>query len=134
MALRISLRDGERVVINGAVLRSEGKTVLHADNRCAILRGREVMTPEDVTSPMRALYFHCQMAYIEPQNLLSHQDQILQLLNGLLTTGATTPLVEICVALAGKVAQGDFYRALAECRRLIALEDEAAAETEQHAV
>ena len=47
MTLRISLRDGEKMVVNGAVLRSVGRTDLAIDSKASILRGREVMAPEE---------------------------------------------------------------------------------------
>ena len=47
--LRLNLRDGERVVVNGAVLRARGRTDLMLENGAAVLRGRDVMTPDPVT-------------------------------------------------------------------------------------
>ena len=44
--LKITLRNDEKLVINGAVLRSVGRTEVFIENEVALLRGREVMSPE----------------------------------------------------------------------------------------
>ncbi len=41
--LRISLRDEGKVIVDGAVPQSVGRTELCVENRVSILRGREVM-------------------------------------------------------------------------------------------
>ena len=55
MTLRISLRDGEKVVINGAVIRASGRTDLAIESKVTILRGREIMSPAEASTPARAL-------------------------------------------------------------------------------
>ena len=123
--LRISLRDGEKVVINGAVLRSAGRTDIVIENDAAILRGRDVMAPEDANTPAKRLYFACMMAYLDPENLTMHQSRILTLFEELLVALESPEAKAICVAFANKVATCSFYRALADCRSLIAYETEA---------
>lgn len=117
--LRINLRDGEQVVVNGAVLRACGRTALWLENDAAVLRGREVMKPEEADTPARRLYFACMMAYLDPAQLDSHQEAILILLGDLINAVQAPHARMACATFARLVAEHDYYRALAECRTLI---------------
>jgi flagellar protein FlbT len=127
MTLRISLRAGEKAVINGAVLRAVANTRLCVENNATVLRGRDVMAPEDANTPARQLYLACMMAYIDPQNLARHQDAIVALLGDLMEAFQAAEAKSVCISFAEKVAALDFYGALTECRWLIAYEAEALA-------
>ncbi|HEX7852872.1 MAG TPA: flagellar biosynthesis repressor FlbT [Sphingobium sp.] len=127
MALRISLRDGEKFVINGAVLRAVGRTTFRVENTVAMLRGRDVMTPEQVNSPARRLYFACMMAYIDPTEEARHQDSIVELVRQFIDVLSSPEARATCISFAQKVATRDYYRALADCRWLIDYEAEALA-------
>ncbi|AXK44133.1 flagellar biosynthesis repressor FlbT [Erythrobacter aureus] len=123
--LRISLKDQEKIIINGAIIRSAGKSTLMVENRCTILRGKDIMEPEEANTPTKRLYFACMMAYLDPENREQHQDSILDLyqpLMGIFQSGEPqVNLIEIGKALA----ISDFYKALTECRQLIDYEAEA---------
>lgn len=127
MTLRISLRNGEPVIVNGAVLRAVGRTDLVLENEATILRGRDVMKPQDANSPAKQLYFACMMAYIDPADLARHQQLLLEKLEALLSALRSPEAKAACVAFAEKVAVGQFYQALADCRWLIGYEAEALA-------
>jgi flagellar protein FlbT len=117
--LKITLRNDEKLVINGAVLRSVGRTELFIENEVALLRGREVMAPEEANTPARRLYFACMMAYLDPANRDTHRESILTLLADLMGALEAPEARALCVAFAHHVGSGDHYRALADCRGLI---------------
>lgn len=119
MTLRITLRDGEQMIVNGAALRSRGRSELTVENRVAILRGREVMQPDEAVTPARRLYLACMMAYVDEAGRDAHQDRVVELLGELIAAFETTAAKAACVALARFIALGDHYRALGECRKLI---------------
>ena len=133
MTLRISLRDGEKVIVNGAVLRSIGRTDLRVENNASVMRGRDVMAPEEATTPARRLYFACMLAYIDEGDLVSHQNEIISRLRELMEAVESPEAKSACVSFAQKVACGQFYRALADCRWLIDYETQALARTERSA-
>jgi flagellar biosynthesis repressor protein FlbT len=101
------------------VLRAEGRTTLWLESEAAILRGREVMKPEEADTPARLLYFTCMMAYLDPKRLAQHQHDIILLLGDLIKAFEGAAAKASCAAFAREVAEGNFYRALAECRALI---------------
>lgn len=127
MTLRISLRDGEKVIVNGAVLRAVGRTDLCVENNAAVMRGRDVMSPEEANSPARRLYFACMMAYIDGGDLVRHQNAIIDLVQELMEALESPDAKAVCISFAQKAATSQFYRALADCRWLINYEAEALA-------
>lgn len=124
--LRITLRDGEKAIINGAVLRAVGRTQIAVENQVSILRGREVMPPEEATTLARQLYFSTMLAYIDPAGRTAHQEAIVQTIGALIGTMTAPEARATCIAFAQDVAQGDYYRALSAARALIAHEAAAA--------
>jgi flagellar protein FlbT len=126
MALRIALRDGERIVVNGAMLRSQGRTSLAIESRATILRGRDLMAAEDATTPARRLYHACISAYVDPAGTSAHQDDMLSALTEVMATQHSPVAKAAAASFARLVAMADYYRALADCRALIALERTAA--------
>ena len=119
MSLRITLRDGEQMVVNGAVLSARGRAEIIVENRVSILRGREVMQPSDATTPARRLYLACMMAYIDLAGRDRHQDDVLALLGDLMAAFETPNAKAACIAFAQSIATGDYYAALGACRKLI---------------
>jgi flagellar biosynthesis repressor protein FlbT len=124
--LRITLRDGEKAIVNGAVIRAVGRTQFAVENQVSILRGREVMQPEEATTPARQLYFTAMLAYIDPANLQAHQDRIVELVGLLVATLHSGEARSACVRFAHEMALSDYYKALTTARELIAFEAEAA--------
>jgi flagellar protein FlbT len=117
--LKITLRNDEKLVINGAVLRSVGRTEVFIENAVALLRGREVMSPEEANTPARRLYFAAMLAYLDPEGRNAHRESILTLLADLMNALEAPQAKALCVAFAHHVGMSDYYRALADCRALI---------------
>ena len=55
--MRISLRAGERIYINGAVLRAERKLTFELLNNASFLLENHIIQAEEATTPLRQLYF-----------------------------------------------------------------------------
>jgi flagellar protein FlbT len=131
--LKIRLRNGEKMVVNGAVLRAASATTLWLESDAAILRGREVMRPEEANTPARRLYFACMMAYIDAEGRPAHQQQLVGLLGDLMNAIESPHAKAACTALAHDLASAQYYRALTHCRSLIDHEDALMAEAARHA-
>ena len=123
MGLKVKLADGERMIVNGALIRASGRVTMELQNRAVILRGKELMDPAEATTPARKLYYATMMAYIDEADRSTHQDRIVQGLRDLLADGPPIALAALCVSLAQKLACQDYYLALLDCRELITLED-----------
>ncbi|HEX8484295.1 flagellar biosynthesis repressor FlbT [Sphingomonas sp.] len=129
MTLCISLRSGEKMIVNGAVMRANGRADLVIENRVAVLRGREVMAPAEATTPARRLYLAAMMAYVDEAGRTAHQDRIVELLGELIGAIEDHEARANCMEFARYAALGDYYRALGVCRALIEYEDIALART-----
>jgi flagellar protein FlbT len=120
--LKIVLKNGEKLVVNGAVLRAVGRTELLLENDAAILRGRELMAEHEADTPARRLYFACVMAYLDPTHRSRYQDEILLLLSDILGALESVEAKSLCIEFARYVGGQDYYRALSLCRCLMEYE------------
>ena len=67
--MKISLRAGERVYINGAVLRVDRKVSVELVNDVMFLLEGQIMQASDATSAMRQLYFIVQLMLMNPTDV-----------------------------------------------------------------
>jgi flagellar protein FlbT len=65
--MRFSLKAGERIFINGAVLTVSQKVTLSLLNEARFLLESHVLQVSEATTPMRQLYFVVQSLLINPQ-------------------------------------------------------------------
>ncbi|MCC7427839.1 MAG: flagellar biosynthesis repressor FlbT [Alphaproteobacteria bacterium] len=117
MPLKVVLRPGEKVIVNGAVLGAGERTVtLFLHNRAAFLRGRDILKETDVVSLETALYFLVQLLYIFPEDAAVNRPRVALALGQLRAERpeAAATLDEVAALVAG----GGFYRALKLVRRL----------------
>jgi len=64
--MHISLRAGDRIYINGAVLRVDRKVSVELLNDATFLLAAHVMKVEDATTPLRQIYFIIQIMLMSP--------------------------------------------------------------------
>ncbi len=64
--MHISLRAGDRIYINGAVLRVDRKVSIELLNDATFLLAAHVMNVEDATTSLRQLYFIIQIMLMSP--------------------------------------------------------------------
>jgi flagellar protein FlbT len=123
MALHIALKEGEMVVVNGALLRADGNLKLRVENQVTILRAREVMTAEEANTPARRLYYACMLAYLDEPNREKHQEDVSVLFSQIMEAFEAIEPKMVCVEIAKHLAKMDFYKSLVECRKLISYEE-----------
>ena len=122
--MHISLRAGERIYVNGAVLRVDRKVSMELLNDVMFLLEHHVLHAEQATTPLRQLYFIVQTMLIEPAKAAEAR-QMFEQLHGLLRTS-----FENVAVLAGLdrvhelVSAGKVFEALKTIRVLFPIEDE----------
>lgn len=62
--LVLEMRQGDMMVVNGAAIRFRTRTRIELTAHARFLFGRQIMAPDDATTPARRLYFALQTAYI----------------------------------------------------------------------
>jgi flagellar biosynthesis repressor protein FlbT len=65
-AIRLSLRAGDKIYVNGAVLRVDRKTSIEILNDATFLLAQHVLQAEEATTPLRQLYFVAQTILMDP--------------------------------------------------------------------
>ena len=71
--MHITLRTGEKLYLNGAVLRADRKVSIELMNDATFLLESHVMHVEKATTPIRQLYFIIQMMLMSPNDTADAQ-------------------------------------------------------------
>jgi flagellar biosynthesis repressor protein FlbT len=121
--LRISLKAGERIFINGAVLRVDRKVAVEFLNDVTFLLENHVLQPEDATTPLRQLYFIAQMILINPEGKEQSTTMFRKSIVMLLTCFKNEEVLAELKRVDGLVATGRAFDALKAIRGLYAIED-----------
>lgn len=123
MPLKLSLRDGERIVVNGTVMRPVGRTIIMIETHGQILRGRDLMEREAAVTPCSRLYYHTMMAYIDPDNLELHRTMVIASLNEVIRAYPDAETLKKTAEFAERAAASQYYGALASCKALMEVHD-----------
>lgn len=120
---RISLRAGERIYINGAVLRADRKVGLEFLNDVAFLLESHVIHAEETTTPLRQLYFVVQTMLMDPVNAAATRvvfERSLTLLNA---SFENEEVLDGLRNVGSLVASNRIYEALKSIRSLLPIEE-----------
>jgi flagellar biosynthesis repressor protein FlbT len=125
MPLKISLKPGERFVLNGAVIENgERRANLVLKNKAAVLREKDILHEEDVTTPVRRIYFPIMMMYLSDKADDKLYDEFVLRMNEFMGVVTNPEVLTICVAISRDVMAGEHYKALMGCRKLMTYEAE----------
>ncbi|MER0238901.1 flagellar biosynthesis repressor FlbT [Fulvimarina sp. MAC8] len=122
--LRISLRAGERIFVNGAVMKVDRKTTLEFLNDVTFLLESHVMQAENATTPLRQIYFVVQMMLMDPANQDGPRAVFNDSLARMLKTYSNGDILEGLLEIEEMVGRGRAFEALKRLRSLIPVEDE----------
>jgi len=124
MALKISLKSHERLIIGGAVI-VNGKTKcdLIVENNVPILREKDIMGGKEADSPCRRIYFVIQLMYVDGKNLTEHHKTYWELIKEVM--GAAPSTRKLINEISEYILHNRYYQALKLTRRLIDYEQEA---------
>ena len=123
MALKLSLKPGERLVVNGAVLQNgDRRSVLLLQNKASILREKDIIQPEEANTPAKRIYFPIMMMYLDPSEANKFYDEFVLRLNEFMGAVRYTDILKECVSLSREVMGADYYKALTRCRKLLTFE------------
>ena len=121
--MHFSLKAGERIFINGAVLRVDRKVALEFLNDVTFLLENHVLQPEDATTPLRQLYFIAQMMLINPEGKDQSSALFRKSVAMLLTCFQDDEVLAELKRIDGMVASGRAFDALKAIRALYPIED-----------
>jgi len=125
MPLKLSLKPGEKFVLNGAVVQNgDRRGVLVLQNKASVLREKDIMQAEDATSPARRIYFPVMMMYLDEPGAVRYYDEFAHRLSEFMSAIRNPDVLDDCVAISRNVMGREYYKALMGCRKLIDYEDE----------
>jgi flagellar protein FlbT len=123
MALKITLKPNEKMIIGGAVIRAgDNKCQFVVENNIPILRQNRIMTADDAHSPARRIYLAIQLMYVDDARIAEHQKLYWELIRDFVEAAPSS--LEIVDQINELILSGDFYQALKTVRHLIDFEQE----------
>ncbi|MCU0559501.1 MAG: flagellar biosynthesis repressor FlbT [Desulfobacterales bacterium] len=124
MALKITLKTGERMILGGAVVTNANATScdLVIENKTPLLRQKEIMTEVQADSPCRRIYLSIQLMYIDEANLATYHKTYWDLVRDL--TRAAPSTVGLIDAISEQIFRRSYYHALKLAKKLIDYEQE----------
>jgi flagellar protein FlbT len=125
MALKITLKPGERMIIGGAVITNANSTScdLVIENKTPLLRQKDILTEEKADSPCRRIYYAIQLMYIDEANLAKYHKLYWDLVREVVQAAPST--VALIDSINEHILHRRYYQALKQTKRLIDYEQEA---------
>ena len=122
--MNITLRAGERLFINGAVIRIDRKASIELLNEVTFLLENHVMQAEEATTLVRQVYFAVQIMLMDPTAAASAVPLARSLVESAVGAYRAPELIAGLEGVAASLARGRNFEALKALRGLFALEDE----------
>lgn len=122
--MSLHLRAGEKLYLNGAVIKVDRKVSIEVLNDVTFLLGSHVMQPADAPTPLRQLYFVVQSALMDPASAQQITGLIEDMLARTIQSFENREVLEGLRTVGEKVEAGRFFEALRAIRSLYPLEEE----------
>ena len=125
MPLKLSLKPGEKFVLNGAVLANGDKrTSLVIQNKACVLREKDIMQPKAANTPARRIYLSIMMMYLDGETSAEPYNEFALRMTEFMQAIRNPVILGACVEISRDVAQASYYKALIACRKLFDYEQE----------
>ena len=125
MPLKLSLKAGEKFVLNGAVVQNgDRRGALILQNKASVLREKDIMQEDEVNSPSRRIYFPVMMMYLDEAGASRYYDEFVRRLSEFMGAVRNPDILADCVNISRHAMAREYYKALMLCRKLIEYEDE----------
>ena len=121
MALKLTLKPHEKLIIGGAVVTNGNATSeFIVENTVPILREKDIMREDQATSPCSRIYFVIQLMYIDEKNLSAHHNTYWQLVRELLDAAPST--LGLIDQISWYILGNKYYQALKLTKKLMEYE------------
>jgi flagellar protein FlbT len=125
LPLKLSLKPGEKFVLNGAVVQNgDRRGVLVLQNKASVLREKDIMQVEEANTPARRIYFPVMMMYLDQGAAARYYDEFVHRLSEFMGAVRNPEVLSECVSISRHCMAQEYYKALMLCRKLIEYEDE----------
>ena len=118
MTLKLSLKPGEKFVVNGAVLINGDRAASFiVENQVTVLRDRDMLQAVDATTPAKRIYYAILMIY-QGNEAARHYDTFVAEMSAFMRDINDSETLNLCVAISRDVLVGHTYKALIKCHQL----------------
>ncbi len=122
-SINISLKAGERIYLNGAVVRVDRKVSFEILNDVAFLLETHVLQPEQTTTPLRQLYFVLQAILMDPKNGATGLMLFREIFPTTVASFSNRTVVAGLIDVSTHVDNGQVFAAMRKLRELFTIED-----------
>lgn len=122
--MHISLRAGEKIYVNGAVLRVDRKVSIELLNDATFLLAAHVMNVEDATTPLRQLYFIIQIMLMSPTDSVGAREMFADAVGSTMAASRNGALEGGLRDIESLVEANRIFEALKAVRALFPIEAE----------
>lgn len=124
MPLKVNLRAGERIIINGALISADSSIGLTIHNKVTLMLERQLVRPDEATTPARRIYYAIQNAYVaDPEEQPNWLAQANRYIDDYAEATTTPPIRKKVAAIRLHLASSEYYAALRLARELFAHDD-----------
>lgn len=125
MPLKLSLKPGERFVLNGAVVENgDRRATLVLQNKASVLREKDIMQEHEADTPAKRIYFPVMMMYLSSKAENEVYDEFVRRMTEFMGAISNPEILAECISISRDVMSAEYYKALLRCRKLIAYEAE----------
>jgi flagellar protein FlbT len=121
--MNITLRAGERLYINGAVIRVDRKATIELLNDVTFLLENHVMQADQATTPLRQIYFAVQVMLMDPGATAVATTLSRRLMESAQKAFENPLILAGLNMIAGQIERGRNFEALKALRALFPLEE-----------
>ncbi len=123
MPLKIILKPGERMMIDGAVIcNGANRSEFTVENRVPLLRQKDILTQENADTVCRRIYFTIQLMYIGKNDAVALHGAYWKLVQPLVEAVPST--VSLVDRISNQILEGQYYPALKLAKELMIYEEE----------
>ncbi len=121
MSLKFRIPAGEKIIVNGAVITNTSAKAMHfsLENDASIMRERDIMLPDQITTPLHNVYMQVQMMYIEPENHAEHYKNFQEAAQMAFLSSDEEQMREIVFEVVGLVGEKNFYGGLKLLQKIL---------------
>jgi flagellar protein FlbT len=121
--MNITLRAGEKIYINGAVIRVDRKATIELLNDVTFLLENHVMQADQATTPLRQIYFAVQVMLMDPGATAAATGLARRLIDSALKAFESPTILAGLKSISDQVDRSRNFEALKALRALFPLEE-----------
>ena len=124
MALKITLKPDERIIIGEAVISNGNNQAcsLLIENKVPVLRQKDILKENKANTIGQKIYFTIQLMYIDDDNLVEYHEIYWELVNNIIQT--VPEVLKFIDNISENILGGDYYQALKSAKQLVNYETE----------